>query len=238
MPKGQGLWRTAENQSQWFSHHTIVKNSNLERDLNTTTGVMLQAPFGALGKVYPPGPPAPYSEKMNRNFKASNNFSLHDNRHSFQDKGIYFGDGKNTRTLGKRLTSPRSRQHSSGSDFLTHYGREVINFDYNPTYSSNFAGVRSADPIVKHRRFPTSYKPAEDAVKPTDADNPLLCGAQNHTVPLAVLAVTQEPFLPSNKFKYSYNGMSKCYPRCNHESSKSIFFSCSKHGRTSPHVQY
>lgn len=73
---------------------------------------MLSGPYTNTG--YPPSPPPTYTSRdkvsyiflfyLNKvcmilrphnilqNFKNSNNFSDHDNRNSFQDHGVYFGD--------------------------------------------------------------------------------------------------------------------------------------------------
>jgi len=216
MPKGRINVPPTKADGIWFQHRGLPDEGPPLRASATTTGCMLTGPWHDNTSKYPPVPPQPYTEKDQRNFKLSNNFSAHDNRHFLQDHGVYFGNGVDTRVLGKRNKAPTARQHHTGHDYLKHNSRAPFDFDYNTVYDSDFLGKLTAEPPTR-RRFPREHaEGVSSLVEPVKLSTVTTGWSENvnaeKETPLQVLAVSQEPFLPANKWKYSYHGRSKCYP--------------------------
>ncbi|KAK2163790.1 hypothetical protein LSH36_74g09021 [Paralvinella palmiformis] len=142
------------------------------------------------------------------NYKKSNSFSVYDNRHSFQDHGVYFGDS---------IVSSDNRQHWTDSDFLKHYGKTVTDYDYNTQYkiqyNTQYGAQHTQDSPNKHR-FPKIYKEpdANQQKLDTTTTNWFTSPDVPHQTPLQVLATSQEPFPAANAWKYSYHSLAKCYP--------------------------
>jgi len=213
MPKGRNHVPPSGNDGNWFPHRGLPAQGKRLREVYTTTGVMLKTPFDSDATEYPPPPPVPYEQKNATNFKTTNAFSDHDNRNSFQDHGVYFGDGSSTRTLGKRLTAPPERQHHTDKDYIKHNSRHPINFDYNTIYGLEYEGNQSTK-RPSHRRFPKIHKEGSDGLAKLNTTTTDWFKEPDvpHKTPLHVLAVSQEPFLPHNAWKYSNHGLAKCYP--------------------------
>lgn len=197
----------------WFQHRGAQSAGNLQRQDATSTGSMLSAPFRATSAQVPPPPPPKFDTKSERNYRSSNRFSEHDNRNSFQDHGVYFGDGQNTRQLGRNLIDPHLRLHNTQKDFLKHFGRETTDHNYYTTYNSSFHGRDTEEP-PRYRRFPKTLPPAPSGsvgvTTTTVAWDPSESARyRTHT---QVLAVSQEPFLKHNPWKYSYHSKRNVYP--------------------------
>lgn len=220
MPKGRDFVPSNQRDGVWFPHRGMgVCHWPPKKDSHTSTGEMLTAPFNDFTAAYPPTPPRPYHNKHEqRNFKLSNNFSNHDNRHSFQDHGVYFGDGRESRPLGKRLSAPTKRQHFTDKDYLKHKGRQVTHYDYNTQYGNIYQGCAGASTTVEpptHRRFPKLHKEGTAGPQqPLDTATTMWFQEPDvpYKTPLQVMATAQEPFLGPNKWKYSNHGLSRCYP--------------------------
>ncbi|XP_076104357.1 uncharacterized protein LOC143073021 isoform X3 [Mytilus galloprovincialis] len=148
------------------------------------------------------------------NYKISNVFSEHDNRHSFQDHGVYFGDGRYDRTLGRKLILPDLRLHHTDNVYLKHNDRVPVNFDLNTSYAVTYQGKPTGEPPV-HRRFPKRYKPPSTG--PAKLETKTTDWHRSPEVPyktaMQVMATSQEPFAKHNSWKYSYNGMRRIYPQ-------------------------
>ncbi|XP_048746081.1 uncharacterized protein LOC125658732 isoform X2 [Ostrea edulis] len=147
------------------------------------------------------------------NYRTSNKFSEHDNRNAFQDHGVYFGSGRDERTLGRKITLPELRLHHSEKTFLKHHSRNPVDADLNTNYRVAYIGQPTEHPPV-HRRFARKYKEPEtgsiklqttttDWYKPPEVP---------HRTSTRVLAVSQEPFPKHNPWKYSNHGMRDIYP--------------------------
>ncbi|KAK2154236.1 hypothetical protein LSH36_274g06080 [Paralvinella palmiformis] len=213
MPKGRSFAPVTLNDGIWFQHRGLPDPGPLLRDTSTNTGLMLSSPYKQSSSYYPPEPPEPYQDKHTRNFKKSNLFSAHDNRHTLQDHGVYFGDGHSTRTLGKHIRCPDDRQHWTDKDFLKHDGHLTTDQLYRSQYISQYRGEPTDEPPSK-RRFPKIHPDPEPDLVKLDTDTTDWFGDPDvpHKTPTQVLASTQEPFLGTNKWKYSYHGLSRCYP--------------------------
>jgi len=190
---------------------------------------MLTGPWHDEMRTYPPRPPRPYTEKDSRNFKLSNNFSAHDNRHSFQDHGVYFGDGDMSRSLGKRSTASPLRQHGTDKDYLKHRGRVIVNHEYNTIYDSDFQGQATAEPPTR-RRFPRQHKEGAPGLAKLTTSTTRWSEEASPELKTStqVLAVSQEPFLPANHWKYSYHtnaphALNKCYPPYDRPENKDLY---------------
>ncbi|XP_045189327.2 testis-expressed protein 36-like isoform X2 [Mercenaria mercenaria] len=197
----------------WFQHRGAHSASSLQRQDATSTGSMLSGPFRSSSAQYPMPPPPNFQTKSDRNYRLSNRFSEHDNRNAFQNHGVYFGDGQNTRHLGRNLIDPHLRLHSTDKDYLKHLGREVTNYDYHSTYNKSYLG-RDIEEPPRYRRFSKSLPPAEQGTVPLSTTTTawLPTASPQHKTDTQVLAVSQEPFLKHNPWKYSYNPKRNVYP--------------------------
>ena len=128
-------------------------------------------------------------------------------------KGMFVRwQGRDTRTLGKRIRPGGDRQHYTGRDYLEF--EPCQNKDYfMTTQVNNYRALPPGDALV-HRRFPRRHREGvagEAALSTTTTC--WLGGAQvPPTIPTQVLASSQEPFLPHNSWRYSNHGEAKCYP--------------------------
>ena len=122
--------------------------------------------------------------------------------------------GQASRHLGRSLINQDLRLHKTGKDFLKHYGRDQTDFDFNSTYQKSFKGKDTEEKPV-HRRF-RKYQPVSEPMGRVPLDTtttdwlPGLEPAKKTST--QVLAVTQEPFLQHNPWKYSYHSKRNIYP--------------------------
>lgn len=213
MARGRKHVPPATEVGVWFQHRGAHSASHAQRQDATSTGSMLSGPFRSSSAQYPMAPPPNFQSKSDRNYRTSNKFSEHDNRNAFQNHGVYFGDGQNTRHLGRNLIDPHLRLHSTDKDFLKHLGREVTDYSYNSTYNKSYLGRDTQDP-PRCRRFPKSLPPAEQGTIPLSTTTTawLPSAAPQYKTDTQVLAVSQEPFLKHNPWKYSYHSKRNVYP--------------------------
>ncbi|ESO95171.1 hypothetical protein LOTGIDRAFT_160937 [Lottia gigantea] len=210
MVKGRMCVPSNETDGLWFQHIGTEKNS-LERSEATSTGRMMSAPFDSRNRNKPAPPPTPFT---NKNDEDSNKFSEHDNRHLLQSDGSYFGNGKETRNLGRHLASLHKRQHLTDSYHLGHPSHRVDPPYYIDTeYRTCYMGNKTEFPPV-HRRFPKLYSAPKEGRIPLDTTTSDWFQQKEPTpkTPLRVMAISQQPFLKHNPFKYSYHGTPKVYP--------------------------
>lgn len=196
----------------WFNHRGASSAGSLARDEATSTGLMLSGPFKPLSAQVPKAPPASFSAKSDVNYRTSNRFSEHDNRNSFQNHGVYFGDGRDNRQLGRYLISPDQRMHHTENTFLKHYGREQFDNDYHTNYQVSYKGKGSAR--IEHRRYTKNLKTPSPGPIPlgTTTTDWHPSSEKEHRTDTQVLAVSQEPFLKHNPWKYSYHHKRNVYP--------------------------
>ncbi len=124
--------------------------------------------------------------------------------------------GQDSRNLGKQLTKYEFRQHNTSADYLHHRVPSGDHSRNSTVYQSDYAGTGRDDSRYK-RRFPKMCpSPRSGLAKLTTSTTSAFKkpDVPYHT-PTQVLATSQEPFLPPNKWKYSYHGLSKCYPAYN-----------------------
>jgi len=121
--------------------------------------------------------------------------------------------GKNTRQLGRNLINPHLRLHNTNPDYLKHYGRDVTNYDYHTNYNRSYLGKDTEEP-PRHRRFSKSLPQAEAGpVALTTTTTAWVPGeSSKYRTNTQVLAVSQEPFLKHNAWKYSYHSKRNVYP--------------------------
>ncbi|XP_060065011.1 uncharacterized protein LOC132545350 [Ylistrum balloti] len=233
MGRGRRFAPSSAKEGIWFNHRGS-ESAGGNRTAATSTGVMLTAPFDSENEARPQPPPGPFRSKTELddaesfcsdkiNYKTSNRFSEHDNRNAFQDHGVYFGDGRDDRTQGRKIILPDLRLHHTETCFLKHFGRSAVDRDLQTTYGNSFTGTPTEKPPV-HRRFPKQYRtPKSGPIKLntttphwfTEPDVP-------HKTPTQVLAVSQEPFLKHNAWKYSNHGLRKIYPPYNRKTEPLI----------------
>ena len=124
-----------------------------------------------------------------------------------------FFQGRSDRNLGRKNQLPDLRIHYTDEEFLKHFGRNPVDRDLNSTYGTSYKGEPTVKPPT-YRRFPKNYG------QPTSGQIPLQTTTADwfkhpdvpHATPTHVLAVSQEPFLKHNKWKYSNHGLRKIYP--------------------------
>jgi hypothetical protein len=111
------------------------------------------------------------------------------------------------------LTSVDDRLHHTEKDYLKHYGRMVVNYNYKTEYYDRYDGEDTKEAPTR-RRFPKIHKEGDPNIEKLDTTTTdwFTSPTVPHKTPTHVLAVSQEPFLPSNSWKYSYHGKSQCYP--------------------------
>ena len=125
--------------------------------------------------------------------------------------------GRFERTLGRGMTAPDYRQHSTDKDSLAHLGTgQPYGGDYNTVYGRNFTG-RKCEKAPSTRRFPTVHPAVKEGLILPDTKTTSWFKEPEvpHKTPTHVLAISQEPFLRPNRWKYSYHGLHKCYPQYN-----------------------
>lgn len=195
MPKGRTYAPSIENDGNWFRTRGF-KSAPLFRDTSTSTGRMLAATFNVESLRRPASPPPTFKNWSRVNYKDENNFSLHDNRHTFQDFGVYFGHG-----LGKRLVPPEERQHRS--EDLVAWQKKDFYGTTNYNYSYQLRHCRSPP---KRRRFPTIHQESKPGLIELDTTTNKWFTAPDvpYETRTHVLATSQEPFLQHNPWKYSY----------------------------------
>ena len=120
-------------------------------------------------------------------------FSGHDHKNSLQNVGEYFDCG-----LGKSKMLEK-RQHYSNN--LISWGEPDTK---HSCYASSFRGSQTTQPL-KHRRFPVHHHagdPSQAELHTTTTR--WFQPSETQSTPLSVLSASQEPLLPANKWKYSY----------------------------------
>lgn len=215
----------------WFSHRGANSAGSLARDEATSTGVMLSGPFKSSSARIPQPPPSPFSSKTDVNYRTSNRFSEHDNRHSFQNHGVYFGDGRDNRQLGRYLVSPDQRMHHTENTFLKHFGRDNFDFDYHTNYQNSYKGKNSGE-VLTYRRYSKALKTPSPGPIPlgTTTTDWHPSSAKEHQSDTQVLAVSQEPFLKHNAWKYSYHHKRNVYPPYDRRSLPAIDNTFNRYG--------
>ena len=123
--------------------------------------------------------------------------------------------GGDTRELGRRIIPPSTRQHHTDKDYLKHHARETIGYEYCPMTATTYRGQPTQHP-PQHRRFPKIHKePTSGCITLPTQTSGWFKDEKLHKTSTQVLADSQEPYLKHNPWKFSYHGVSKCYPRYN-----------------------
>lgn len=165
----------------------------LNRETATTTGAMLTK--DNKGDDRPKPPPPQFNKLSQESYSDINTFSMHDNRNSFQDHGVYFGHG-----LGKKLFKGSERQHNS-NDTITWNSPER---HYSTSTGSTHTGTPCKEPPTQ-RRFPREYtEPSGGATKPSTTTTEWFVPPDvPYKTDTQVLVSSQEPHLKHNPWKYS-----------------------------------
>lgn len=214
MTRGRNFVPNPQREGIWFRHRGADDSeSGRTRGELTSTGSMLRAPFTDTANTRPHPPPAPFNNKSQTLYQTTNPFSTHDNRNSFQGHGVYFGDGNESRSLGRRLHPAQTRLHQTGRDFLMHNSRAPVHYDYRTESASSYTGRPTAD-SPSARRFPRCHGepvsgPIPLGTTTTDWFQPAHAPTTSST---RVLAISQQPYPKHNNWKYSYKPLHKVYP--------------------------
>lgn len=209
MTKGRRFMPSSAAEGNWFRHRGEPGDLEGRLRASTSTRQMLEAPFSA--PAGPRTPPQPFTQKEPDIFQQKYPFTQHDNRHYFQDHGVYFGDGGKNRSLGRRLHPIDHRLHHTDTGFLHHRSRNPILHDYNPITATSYREPGQTEAPTK-RRFPKIYKSPEIDELSTQTTT---WRATPFKTPMHVLAISQEPFLKHNSWKYSHHGQARVYPPYN-----------------------
>ncbi|KAK7109492.1 testis-expressed protein 36-like isoform X2 [Littorina saxatilis] len=216
MTKGRRFVPPQDREGIWFRHRGAdnCTDGGMARGEVTSTGRMLAAPFIGLG--HPRPPPPRFDQRAQTTYHKTNPFSYHDNRHTIQDRGEYFGDGQDSRFLGRKVVPLHSRQHSTGPGFLKHNSRNPVDYEYNTVFATSFTGrptdqqPTSARLYHRTRQEPpsgsvplstttTEWFPPAPEVKPTRSST-------------RVLGTSLQPYSKHNTWQYSYQGLPRVYP--------------------------
>jgi len=211
MGKGRRSVPSTADEGNWFRHRGEPGDAEGRLRDRTSTKDMLEAPFSAQGRPRPP--PVPFNTREEVIYKDLNPFTQHDNRHYFQEHGVYLGNGRDTRTLGRRLQPVDTRLHHTDTGYLHHRSR-TVNPAQGQDYSSITATCFTAPAPTEapaRRRFQRSYTNTDNFSRTTTTDWHKDTPADAQTR-LGVLAASQEPFLPHNSWQYSYKGPHAVYP--------------------------
>ncbi|XP_067927838.1 testis-expressed protein 36-like [Watersipora subatra] len=211
MPKGRGSNPSTENVGSWYCHNTCKDYLNVGSRLSSTsTGSMLDTKKESK-RLQPDSSSHTFDYKSKTLYDQENPFSYHDNKNDIQLTGEYFGNGKNTRHLGRKIADDKTNQHRSEiSSFLKHRGREVTDSFFHSNYMlSHEAKVTE---LPSHKRFPKRYDQAYSG--PTVITT--------FTEPLPVTSIASqtlvssiEPHAKHNSWKYTYHRHKKSdiYPK-------------------------
>ena len=126
---------------------------------------------------------------------------------------VYSLQGQTSRQLGRNLIDPHLRLHNTDKHFLKHFGNKVLDFDYHSTYQKSFKGKDTQEAPTR-RRFRKSLPPADPGpvALTTTVTAWIPEESSRHKTDTQVLAVSQEPFLKHNPWKFSYNSKNNVYP--------------------------
>lgn len=126
---------------------------------------------------------------------------------------LFFFQGRDNRQLGRYLISPDQRMHHTENTFLRHCDRDNFNYDYHTNYQTSYK-VKTTDELPKYRRYAKVLKtpsPGPIPLATTTTDwHP--SDRKEHRTGTQVLAISQEPFLKHNAWKYSYHHKKNVYP--------------------------
>ncbi|XP_022080729.1 testis-expressed protein 36-like [Acanthaster planci] len=196
MPKSRACVPSASNDGIWFRTRGW-SDPPMMRDTMTSTGSMLSTSLREQQPERPKPPPEPFNTKIELSYTVNNPFSMHDNRNSFQDHGVYFGHG-----LGKRLFHGDERQHGS-KDFYTWDLPEQDLLSTN--YRDAFPGRPCRQPPTR-RRFPRQHSEPKHGQQKLDTTTTDWFRSPDvpYKTETQTLVSSQEPHLKPNPWKYSY----------------------------------
>ncbi|XP_041477365.1 testis-expressed protein 36-like [Lytechinus variegatus] len=195
MPKSRAHAPSTAEDGIWFQTRGWSGKGEM-RNTGTTTGLMLSSKFNPESSSKPQPPPPAYNELAEKTYIHENPFSMHDNRNSFQDHGVYFGHG-----LGKKLEHGSKRQHNS-EDFVTWKSPDRF---FKTDYQAEYQGKPTKNPPTT-RRFPRKYpEPDQGLIElPTSTTHTFEPPKVPYDTPTQVLVSSKEPHLKPNPWKYSY----------------------------------
>lgn len=177
MAKGRTFAPSKEKEGNWFSTRGWPRTLDVTKPQERRVA----------------SPPTRFNSKHEVPFRRFA-FSTHDNRHTFQDQGEYFGNG-----LGRRTFPDRCQ----------HYSNNLITWETNndprSCYMASYHGLQGDD-NSRYRRFPRVHLDGKPGSAPSETTTTKWFKQPDvpYKTPLHVLAITQEPFLTPNKWAYSY----------------------------------
>lgn len=118
------------------------------------------------------------------------------------------------RNLGRRLNPNQKSLHQTDADFLKHYSRNHVDYDYTTISASSYSGRATCDP-PSYRRFSRKYgqpQSGRDVSISTTTNDWFKQPHVPYSSSTRVLAVTQQPFPKHNPWKFSYKPVDKVYP--------------------------
>lgn len=203
MGKGRRSVPSSANEGLWFRHRGEAGDPEGRLRDRTSTRDQQEAPFSAPAR--PSAPPEPFEGRAVSKKKDENPFTQFDNRHYFQGHGVYLGDGRNTRTLGRRLHPVDDRLHHTELGYLHHKARvnpsvqespklktvpeldDIFDDDYNSITQLSYRPSGQAGDATTRRRFPRLYT---STTKSMDTST-TAWKSDSFSTPFSVLAATQ-----------------------------------------------
>lgn len=195
MPKSRRSAPSTANDGIWFQTRGW-SDPPLLRESATSTGQMLTATFKPEASSQPKPPPQPFTTLAQPDYFECNPFSMHDNRNSFQDHGVYFGHG-----LGREHFYEDKNQHTS-RDTVTWKNPQR---EFHTAYRDTYHGKPCRKPPTK-RRFPKVHAdPREGQIKlDTTTSDWYKSPEVPYNTATQTLVSSKEPHLKPNPWKYSY----------------------------------
>ncbi|XP_006977006.1 testis-expressed protein 36 isoform X1 [Peromyscus maniculatus bairdii] len=156
MAKGKRFNPSLDKAGRWFPQIGVVQKT--PESITTATLKEIHCPYLSQ-QVERKLPPIYKIREKQAASKSSFPFSMHDNRHSFENSGYYFDAG-----LGRKKISPDKRQHISRNFNLWACDFIPSHFDGLSNNQTSYVH-KEARVIATFRRFPRCYDEKWSAFK-------------------------------------------------------------------------
>ncbi|XP_025094008.1 uncharacterized protein LOC112563843 isoform X1 [Pomacea canaliculata] len=214
MAKGRLFAPKGDREGIWFPHHEDSLHATPTREALTSTGRMLSAP------LWTEGPRA--QGPLLRGFAGGTGLTSTSLIHSrsmtteipFKTSVFILAVVRIHEIWERRLNPNQKSLHQTDADFLKHYSRNHVDYDYTTISASSYSGRATCDP-PSYRRFSRKYgqpQSGRDVSISTTTNDWFKQPHVPYSSSTRVLAVTQQPFPKHNPWKFSYKPVDKVYP--------------------------
>ncbi|EDM11749.1 hypothetical gene supported by BC079265 [Rattus norvegicus] len=147
MAKGRRFNPSLNKDGRWFTHIGVIEK--IPESITSTSLKEIHCPYLSeqVEKRLPPIYKIREKQAANKNFP----FSVHDNRHCFENSGYYFDSG-----LGRRKCTPDQKQHISRNFNLWACDYIPSNLDGFSNNQTSYVH-KKAVVVSSFRRFPRCY---------------------------------------------------------------------------------